>query len=430
MRSSHSLLVGFLGTLAATANGHTIFTTMYVDGQAQGDGTCVRMSRSEDSPTDFIKGLDNNDMACGVNGGEAVGYTCPVGAGSTLTFEWRTWANLQNPGSIDISHKGPCAVYIKQVGDMVTSTAAGPGWVKIWNEGYDSTTGKWCTEKLIDNKGLLSVRIPTNVPTGNYLVRPELLSLQDKGNPQFYVGCAQVAIKGSSSGKLDVPAGYSVSIPGYVKAGEPSVSFDIYQPRFPYPIPGPKVWNTQSAGAPVKVPSGDDSWITGAQTVPGNCLLKNANWCGVEVPDYTTEASCDAAVEDCWKQSLACYNTAPPTGSKNCKIWEAKCQSIGAACESGNLQGPPNKGKKLENKDPKLTASIPPAGNVPSGANSGQKRAVVVRAVETVTSGTATITKTLSSVTGSLQTSTAVPVPGETTRLQVEEGTQGQGQGL
>ncbi|KAK7927742.1 glycoside hydrolase family 61 protein [Apiospora marii] len=415
MRSSHSLLVGFLGTLAATANGHTIFTTMYVDGQDQGDGTCVRMSLSENHPTDPIKGLDSNDMACGVDGGKAVGYTCPVGAGSTITFEWREYANLQEPGSIDISHKGPCAVYIKQVGNMATSTAAGSGWVKIWDEGYDSTTGKWCTEKLIDNQGLLSVRIPTNVPTGNYLVRPELLALQNvqKNDPQFYVGCAQVAIKGSSSGKLDVPAGYSVSIPGHVKAGEPSVSFNIYQPKFPYPLPGPKVWNTQSTAAPVKVPSGDNSWITGAQTVPATCLLTNANWCGVEVPDYTTEEGCWKAHDACSKQTDRCYGTAPPTGSKNCQVWEAKCQGIEDACNSGNFQGPPKKGKKLESADPKLTASIPPPGNVPSGASSGQKEAVVVSTGETATSGTATITKTLSSVAASVPTTTAVPVQGK-----------------
>lgn len=301
---------------------------------------------------------------------------------------------------------------------MATSTAAGSGWVKIWDEGYDSTTGKWCTEKLIDNQGLLSIRIPTNVPTGNYLVRPELLALQnvvDENNPQFFVGCAQVAIKGSSTGKLDVPADYSVSIPGHVKAGEPSVSFHIYQPKFPYPIPGPKVWNTETTGTSVKLPSGDNSWITGAQTVPANCLLKNANWCGVEVPDYTDEDSCWIASEDCWKQGTACDKTAPPTGGKNCQVWEAKCQGIQDTCNSGTFPGPPNKGRKLENMDPKPTASIPPAGDPPSGASRGQKekKAVAVSAGETVTSGTATITKNLSHVAASTQITTAVPAQGK-----------------
>ncbi|KAK7956778.1 endoglucanase B [Apiospora aurea] len=412
MRFSPSLLFGFLGTLAATANGHTIFTTLYVDGQSQGDGTCVRMSTNGAHPTDPIAGLGNDNMACGVDGGKAVAYTCPAGAGSTLTFEWREFANLEQPGSIDISHKGPCAVYIRQVGDMATSTAAGSGWVKIWDEGYDSATGKWCTEKLIDNDGLLSVQIPTNVPTGDYLVRPELLALHeaDKGDPQFYVGCAQVAIKGSSSGKLDVQADYSVSIPGHVKAGEPSVSFNIYQPKFPYPIPGPKVWNTQSTDAPVvRVSSDDHSWITGAQTVPATCLLKSANWCGAEVPDYKTEDSCWKASEACYKQADTCYKTAPPSGSRNCKVWETKCQGIEEACSGGNFQGPPNKGKKLESAEPEPKTKIPTAGNVSNGASSDQKKAVVAGAG----AGDAIRTKTPSAGAASAETAIDVPVQGK-----------------
>ncbi|KAK8042588.1 carbohydrate-binding module family 18 protein [Apiospora phragmitis] len=349
-------------------------------------------------------------MACGVDGEKAVNYTCPAGAGSKLTFEWREFANLEQPDSIDISHKGPCAVYIKQVGDMATSTAAGSGWVKIWDEGYDSTTGKWCTEKLIDNDGLLSVQIPTNLPTGNYLVRPELLALHeaDKGDPQFYVGCAQVAIKGSGSGKLDVPADYSVSIPGHVKAGEPSVSFNIYQPKFPYTLPGPKVWNTQSAGTPVvKVPSGDNSWITGAQTVPATCLLKNANWCGVEVPDYKTEDGCWKASDACYKRADTCYGTAPPSGSKNCEVWESKCKGIQDACSSGSFQGPPSKGKHLESADPKPKTKIPAAGNVPSGASSGQKKAVVGD------TGDIASTKTSNAGAASAETTVAAPAQGK-----------------
>ncbi|KAK6819728.1 endoglucanase B [Apiospora arundinis] len=382
MRTSNPLLIGVLSTLAATVNGHTTFTTLYVDGQSQGDGTCVRMNMNGAASTNPIAGLGNSDMACGVDGGKAVSYTCPAGAGSTLTFEWRESPNLESTGAIDKSHKGPCAVYIKQVGDMATSTAAGQGWVKIFDEGYDSATGKWCTEKLMANDGLLSVRIPANVPTGNYLVRPELLALHeaDKGDPQFYVGCAQVAIKGSTTGKLDVPTDYSVSIPGHVKAGEPSVAFNIYQPKFPYPIPGPKVWSTQPANAPaIKAPTdGDSSWITGAQYVPGNCLLKEANWCGVEVPDYNTEDVCWKASEACYKQSETCYKTAPPSGGKNCKVWETKCKAIESACSSGNFQGPPNKGKKLESAEPKPKTNIPAADNAPSGTGSGQDSAVVV----------------------------------------------------
>lgn len=45
-----------------------------------------------------------------------------------------------------------------------------------------------------------------------------------------------------------------------------------------------------------------------------------------------------------------CYETAPPTGSKNCKIWENKCNNIDDQCNAGNFNGPPNKGKDLTPK--------------------------------------------------------------------------------
>lgn len=59
----------FLATalgFATAASAHTLFTTFYVDGENQGDGTCVR------EPTDASKGnfpvypLNGDDMACGM----------------------------------------------------------------------------------------------------------------------------------------------------------------------------------------------------------------------------------------------------------------------------------------------------------------------------------------------------------------------------
>jgi hypothetical protein len=42
-----------------------------------------------------------------------------------------------------------------------------------------------------------------------------------------------------------------------------------------------------------------------------------------------------------------CYSTAPPTGSKGCRIWEQKCDGIRDACNAGNFDGPPQKNKVL-----------------------------------------------------------------------------------
>lgn len=114
---------------------------------------------------------------------------CSATQGSQLTFLWRTWADGSQPGSIDISHKGPCAVYMKAVHSAISDPGNGPGWFKIWDSGYDSTSSQCryfqpnhvseltilgCTEKLIKNNGLFSVKIPSDLAGGYYLVRPEL----------------------------------------------------------------------------------------------------------------------------------------------------------------------------------------------------------------------------------------------------------------
>ncbi|KAI0840745.1 glycoside hydrolase family 61 protein [Hypoxylon sp. FL0890] len=359
MKYLSPFLAGVATAFAAIGDAHTAFTTLFINDVSQGDGTCVRMSMDPQTCTYPIAGVDSNDMACGAGGSQHVAFTCPAPAGGKLIFEWRTWPDAEQPGSIDISHKGPCAIYAKQVQDMAADSAAGPGWIKLWDEGYDDSSGKWCTEKLIDNNGLLSFKIPKFLPAGYWLFRPELLALHeaDKGDPQFYTGCAQIYIEGDNTAALKVPAEYSVSIPGYVQASEPGLNFNIYSPKFPYPMPGPKVYTPTGSAST----SSSKAQTQAKGLVPSDYLIKNANWVGLEVADYSTEAGCWESSSACFDQAQKCYDSAPPTGGANCHVWEDKCDGISAACDAGNFKGPPNKGEKLQSKDPAPPSSIPHA---------------------------------------------------------------------
>lgn len=292
-------------------------------------------------------------------------FTCPAPAGAKLTFEFREWADASNPGSIDKSHAGPCSVYLKRVSDIATAAATGDGWFKIWDSGYDENTGKWCTEKLIADNGLLSVNLPTALPAGYYLVRPELLALQNApDDPQFYVGCAQLFISGGSVDTLNIPADKEVRIPGHVASGQKSVTFNIYNSplALPYSPPGPAVFFPTSSlprvrGRPRRA-------VAAVQTqgqIPTNCLLKNANWCGREVSRYSDEAGCWAASEACYTQQAECYDQAPPTGDANCEVWGRKCEGIQEACGSGVWTGPPNAGKVLVAVQADVPGEIPEA---------------------------------------------------------------------
>lgn len=73
-------------------------------------------------------------MACGIDGDKGVARVVSVPQSAALTFEFRLWPDGSNPGSIDVSHKGPCAVYMKKVDNAITDAGYGNGWFKIWDK--------------------------------------------------------------------------------------------------------------------------------------------------------------------------------------------------------------------------------------------------------------------------------------------------------
>ena len=68
---------------------------------------------------------------------------------------------------------------MKKVDDATASNnAAGDGWFKIMEDGYDSTAGKWCTEKLISNDGHLAATIPKDLAPGMSMVFPYIYCMK------------------------------------------------------------------------------------------------------------------------------------------------------------------------------------------------------------------------------------------------------------
>jgi hypothetical protein len=227
------------------------------------------------------------------------------------------------------------------VSSAIEDQGAGDGWFKIFDYGYEKDADRWCSDEIIDNNGLLNVNLPKGLAGGAYLIRPEILALHnaDKGEPQFYTGCAQINLE--STGNLGPES--TVKIPGYVAYGQPSTSFNIWDPKpfkKDYVIPGPAVAKLVATSSTASTKS-----VEGAK--PEGCIVENANWCGKEVASYTTETGCAAASKDCWAQHKLCWSSAPPTGGKGCELMEKRCTSIDDSCSAKSFPGPPNAGKIL-----------------------------------------------------------------------------------
>jgi hypothetical protein len=92
-------------------------------------------------------------------------------------IQWRTWPDGSQDSPIDISHQGPCAVYMKRMGEGGSGSVAGGGWFKIWVDGFHS--GEFCTERLRKNGNKMEVIIPSDL-AGYVLIRDNCLTLFDK----------------------------------------------------------------------------------------------------------------------------------------------------------------------------------------------------------------------------------------------------------
>jgi len=235
-------------------NGHTYFSSITIDGVVHPENDCMRPhpSNEYDYPISQLgrtNGLSTNDMTCGwlPAASRPANKKCPVNPGSKVTLQWHYEMGLGSSDNfiIDPSHKGPCLVYMAK-----SESGSGPVWFKIFEDGYNRTSKKWCVDKLRANGGKFEVTIPTDIAPGNYLFRGELIALHEGDQlygAQPYVGCAELTVGGS--GTVDPPA--KVAIPGAYSPTDPGIHFDIYTGSNPaYPIPGPALYISAAQGNP------------------------------------------------------------------------------------------------------------------------------------------------------------------------------------
>ncbi|KAK3486662.1 glycosyl hydrolase family 61-domain-containing protein [Neurospora hispaniola] len=231
---------------ASAASAHTIFVQLEAGGTTYPVSYGIR-TPSYDGP---ITDVTSNDLAC--NGGP--NPTTPsdkiitVNAGSTVKAIWRHTLTSGADDVMDASHKGPTLAYLKKVDDALTDTGIGGGWFKIQEDGYNN--GQWGTSTVITNGGFQYIDIPACIPSGQYLLRAEMIALHaasSTAGAQLYMECAQINIVGGTGTALPST---TYSIPGIYKATDPGLLVNIYSmsPSSTYTIPGPAKFTCSANG--------------------------------------------------------------------------------------------------------------------------------------------------------------------------------------
>jgi len=192
---------------------------------------------------------DNQDFTwMALNDVTAQGFTCGnnptppplkayARAGADISIQWT---------DVPRHHWGPSMSYLGlwTPGQNPKSV----NFFKVNGEGYNTAKHLWANEIIIQNGNRNQFKIPSDIKSGLYILRSELLSLHGngqvmnpglKGLPQFYTHCFNIEITGNGTA---TPSG--VKFPGGYEKTDPGVNFVLgNQGRYAsYPVPGPPVY--------------------------------------------------------------------------------------------------------------------------------------------------------------------------------------------
>lgn len=252
-------------SLIAAVSAHQNFHQFWVNGESPGFEVGIRMPPSN-SP---VEDVTSDDIACNVNGNKVPSGVETIAANEGDTIKV-AWDQSSHPGPITHFLYGP-------VDDASQETGVGAGWFKI--DELDYVDGKWANEIMGASEMQHEFTLPTGLPSGEYLLRSEMLALhgaQTVGGAQFYIGCAQLKITGTGS---DGACGPTISLPGAYNAEDDNIYIpNVYNGFDPtnYTAPGGPVASCGGSGsskpvtsaAPVPVPSANATAPASSASAP------------------------------------------------------------------------------------------------------------------------------------------------------------------
>jgi len=239
---SATTLIALLLAGSGLVSGHGIISKVETGGKSY-PGSLGPGSDASKSPVRKVSSGDPIDdvtlpsMACGTDA-KVAPVSVTAKAGDNVDVFW-----MAETG-IDWFHLvGPVLSYMtKCPGDCKDFTpSASTEWFKVDEKGLKSDGTTWFQADM--SKGSpTSFTIPSVLSNGNYLLRHEIIALQNgqtKDKAEFYPNCVQMTISGGASG--DVSPSPTTHFPGAYKDTDPGILVNVYNPGFKYVMPGPAV---------------------------------------------------------------------------------------------------------------------------------------------------------------------------------------------
>ncbi|PVF98303.1 hypothetical protein CPB86DRAFT_362987 [Serendipita vermifera] len=223
------LLAAAFCVLAAVLQVQAHYRFLKLNGSGDYDYIRVPDNQYSNGP---VTNVQSTDIRCNLGAAARTTGTLTVAAGSTATFSVYT----------SISHPGPLLFYMAKAPSNVNGwDGSGNVWFKIAQTGatFSGGTMNWPSSGLTS----VSVRIPSSIQAGQYLLRVEHIALHSAGSSggsQHYISCAQLNVTGGGSASPSP----LVAFPGAYSPSDPGILINIYWPvPTSYTPPGPAVWS-------------------------------------------------------------------------------------------------------------------------------------------------------------------------------------------
>ncbi|KAK0475929.1 glycoside hydrolase family 61 protein [Armillaria novae-zelandiae] len=285
----------FIPLLAASyVAAHGYVQKVFIDGTEYtgplvGSGSTDGITR-EISTQDPIKGATNADLTCGP-GALAASKVADVNPGSSISFLWTGASGSPWPHNV-----GPMMTYLTNCGDQSCADydPKGTEWFKIEEAGR-LDNGTWAQAALLSGVPA-EVTLPSNLAAGNYIIRHEIIALQNgqaEGGAEFYASCTQLKVGGSGTGTP--PSSDLVQLPGAYSDTDPGILVDVYSnTKASYTFPGPQVVDLGGSGSSSSDPSSASASSADSNTASTPSTTSTRNHSPSSVPASSTASESDS----------------------------------------------------------------------------------------------------------------------------------------